>query len=207
MRRTHKLRQLDLTHVAAVIGSSPSVVAAARALDVDPATIFRWRKAGKIPRPVGRATRRQVQEASCSHLQDRATSNLWAANGSEAVPGGPTDADRPVASVTGDSAGNIGGAAGIPPAADADASVGHPGAWATAIRARFDLDETEDALVDLAARALRTASDPAVPAAVQLVAAGRFAQLVKQLDFPAENDATEAETRGARQWPRAIAGA
>jgi len=86
------------------------------------------------------------------------------------------------------------------------ADAGTADEWAARIRATFDLDASEDALVDLAAWALRLARDAATRPETQLAAAGRFAALVRQLNFePAEatNDG-EAESAAAGAWPRRV---
>lgn len=53
MKRTHKFGLLR-GEVADVMASAPSLAAAAAALGVDKSTVFRWRKANKIPAPGGR---------------------------------------------------------------------------------------------------------------------------------------------------------
>lgn len=53
--------------------------------------------------------------------------------------------------------------------------------WATAVRAAYALDPTDEQLVDLATSALAVAKDLTEAASVRLVAMGRFQGLVKQL--------------------------
>lgn len=86
------------------------------------------------------------------------------------------------------------------------ADVGTPADWAQRIRDVFDLDASEDALVDLAERALRLARDSATRPETQLAAMGRFAALVRQLNFEQEasNDGEAAESAAAGPWPRRV---
>ena len=48
-KRSHKLRAMG--DIKAVVSRSSSMSAAARALGVNRATVYRWAKAGKVPRP------------------------------------------------------------------------------------------------------------------------------------------------------------
>ena len=52
-KRTWRLRSMT-GRAAEVMRSAPSLAAAAKALGVNKATVFRWVKAGKIPGPGGR---------------------------------------------------------------------------------------------------------------------------------------------------------
>jgi hypothetical protein len=71
-----------------------------------------------------------------------------------------------------------------------------PEQWAQDIRRRYDLDVTEQQLVTLAAAALALALDPSTTPATALAAAGRYQQLVRQLNL---EDAHHGETETARR--------
>ena len=81
-----------------------------------------------------------------------------------------------------------------------------PEAWAMAVRAAYALTDTESALLDLAEEALCLARDQTLKPEVRLSAAGRFQQLVKQLDFEESIDDGKAEaTRtDTGRWPRRV---
>lgn len=73
--------------------------------------------------------------------------------------------------------------------------------WLTAIQERYELSPTEHELAKLASAALAIAADPDTPPSVKLAAAGRFAQLVKDLALPTEEGNGEA---APGTYPRAI---
>jgi hypothetical protein len=76
-----------------------------------------------------------------------------------------------------------------------------PEAWGRSVRRAYELTSTEVTLLDLAVRALTLARDEKVRAEVQLVAMGRFWQLVKALNL--ETPAVgQIETDKVRQFPR-----
>jgi hypothetical protein len=81
-----------------------------------------------------------------------------------------------------------------------------PDAWAQSIRQLYDLTPTEDALVDMAAQAMRLAQNSKARDEVRLAAVSRFQNLVRQLDLEEPTHDGEAEkTPGAvRAWPRAV---
>lgn len=56
-----------------------------------------------------------------------------------------------------------------------------PAEWARTVREAYDLDATDDQLVDLAESSLSVARDENQDARVRLAAAGRFQAIVKQL--------------------------
>ncbi|MGE3510549.1 MAG: hypothetical protein AB7N65_16885 [Vicinamibacterales bacterium] len=200
-KRTHKRSELGEDHVARVLATAPSKAAAARTLGVDVSTVFRWTRR-KDSRPGARAPRHQLQEASCSHLQGRATSNLWTATGSEAVSDDVYQVHcstwRPEAA-TEDAAKNTSGAAGIPPADD-------PVAWAADIRTRYELTGAERLLLAQAVDAALMSKDTTIPPSARLQAMGRFAAHLKRLNLePEANGETETTSRSTvRSWPRAV---
>src|SRR5262245_46084568 len=75
-------------------------------------------------------------------------------------------------------------------------------AWATWVRATFALSATEGALLALAVAALELAQDASQKPEIRLSAAGRFQQLVKQLNFE-EEQSGEAATylNRSNTWP------
>ncbi len=83
-----------------------------------------------------------------------------------------------------------------------------PETWARAVRRAYQLDVTEQALVDLATRALTLARDEKTTPAARLAAMGRFQALVKQLnlEFPANGEAQAPNTSIVRTWPRRVVG-
>jgi hypothetical protein len=118
---------------------------------------------------------------------NRSTVFRWVRDGKVQAPGGKRRRD--------------------PPAADVVAAVAgpqSPAAWAASTREAFALTGTEAALLDLAVDALTLARDPAMAPAIRLSAAGRFQQLVRQLNFEEVPDDGEATTdrTGRRPWPR-----
>ena len=73
--------------------------------------------------------------------------------------------------------------------------------WLSEIEQRYELSPTERELAKLAAAALTIAADPDVSPAVKLAAAGRFAQLVKDLNLPVEESYGDV-TKATRGYPR-----
>ncbi len=67
-----------------------------------------------------------------------------------------------------------------------------PAGWARWIRRRYELDASEDVLVDLAVLALRLSQGQGEDARTRLQAAGRFQSLLRQLGLEA---AEEEEAR------------
>lgn len=61
-----------------------------------------------------------------------------------------------------------------------------PEAWAAWIRERYELSATKDQLLSLAVTCLHLANDTGQSASARIQAAGRYQQIVKQLDFEAE---------------------
>jgi hypothetical protein len=94
------------------------------------------------------------------------------------------------------------------PASSGQRGGGHvpavPEGWAAAVRARYDLDATEEARVELAEGALGLARDVSLRPADRLAAMGRFARLVQQIDLEVPDGQTQinATTTAARRWPR-----
>jgi len=79
--------------------------------------------------------------------------------------------------------------------------------WAAAVRGRYDLDATEEVLVELAEGALALAQDVALRPADRLAAMSRFAALARQINFEApDNGQTQinATTTAARPFPRRV---
>lgn len=69
-----------------------------------------------------------------------------------------------------------------------------PDAWARAVRRAYELTATEEQLLDLAVAALRLARDVTLKPGDRMAAAGRYQQLVKQLDLEQEEDDGQAST-------------
>lgn len=79
--------------------------------------------------------------------------------------------------------------------------------WAAAVREAFDLDATDEQVVDLAESALLVARDPNTPGSLRLQAMGRFQALVKQLALvarvaDAKPERDEAPKRKTFEAPR-----
>jgi Helix-turn-helix domain len=73
-----------------------------------------------------------------------------------------------------------------------------PEQWAEDIRRRYALDATEEQLLKLATAALTLALDPSATPTTALAAAGRYQQLIRQLNL----EDAHGETTPARTWPR-----
>lgn len=69
-----------------------------------------------------------------------------------------------------------------------------PAEWARSVRTEYRLDATDGALVTLAESALSLSRDITVSASVQLSAAGRFQQIVRQLALVTRRTAAEEAT-------------
>ena len=88
------------------------------------------------------------------------------------------------------------------PAASAKASAPwSPDSWAQWVRRRYELDASEDVLLELAVDALRLARDDGQDARVRLTAAGRFQSLLRQLGLEA---AEEEEARHGASSPNVV---
>ena len=79
-----------------------------------------------------------------------------------------------------------------------------PQGWAAAVRAAYDLDATEEALVELAEAALAMARDPALTPMARLAAMARFGQIVRQVDLEVPDGKTQAAGTASRSWPRRV---
>lgn len=69
-----------------------------------------------------------------------------------------------------------------------------PDQWAAAVRKAYDLDATDEQLVELAVDALRMSKDLAIGPQARMTAAGRFQALVKQLRLVARAESPTAST-------------
>jgi hypothetical protein len=145
VKKTWKFGALPV-EAASIVASAGSYTAAALALGVDRSTVFRWQKAGKIPRPGGRRRHRPVA----------------------AVVDGPPSPDQ----------------------------------WAAWARQTFALSPTEDVLLAMAEGARTLAADLTQAPLVRLNAAGRFQQLVRQLNFEEETDGQATHPADRPRYPR-----
>jgi hypothetical protein len=76
-----------------------------------------------------------------------------------------------------------------------------PAEWAKAVRAEYDLDETDDQLVALAEEALQVSLNSHVSPSVRLSAAGRFQALVRQLSLVTRSQDANQPADGAPALP------
>jgi hypothetical protein len=77
-----------------------------------------------------------------------------------------------------------------------------PAAWTRAVRQRYELTVTEEALVDMAAEAMRLAQDQKVGPEVRLRAVARFQAVIRQLNFEVPDGEVEKTPGTVRPWPR-----
>lgn len=76
-----------------------------------------------------------------------------------------------------------------------------PASWARAIRSKYELSETDEALVDLGRRAFLIARGKRARPADRLAATARFQAVVKQLNLESQTDDGEIETTTVRAFP------
>lgn len=85
-----------------------------------------------------------------------------------------------------------------------------PAEWASAVRADYSLDLTDDRLVTLAEAALTTALDTNEKATVRMLATGKFQSVIRQLALTSRTahsePATPTEPRPTTREPRAATG-
>ncbi len=93
------------------------------------------------------------------------------------------------------------------PAASAKASAPwSPDSWAQWVRRRYELDASEDVLLELAVDALRISRDEGQDARVRLSAAGRFQSLLRQLGLESAEEEDSRDGKSEKDVVRFAAG-